>query len=47
MFDAHVFGDGAAAGHIPLDRRGVLGPMPQGLRARLKQELKMAYLRGG
>lgn len=47
MFDAHVFGDGAAAEHIPPGKRGVLGPLPQSLRARLKQELKMAYLKGG
>ena len=46
MFDAHVFGDGAAD-HIPPARRGVLGPLPQAVRARLKQELKMAYLKGG
>lgn len=47
MFDAYVFGDGSAAEHIPAGRRGVLGPLPPAMRARLKQELKMAYLRGG
>jgi hypothetical protein len=46
MFDAHVFGDGSASDHIPLNRRGVLGPLPPAMRARLKQELKMAYLKG-
>jgi len=47
MFDAHVFGDGSASEHIPPSRRGVLGLLPQSARARLKQELKMAYLKGG
>lgn len=46
MFDAYVFGEGAAD-HIPPVRRGVLGPLPQAVRARLRQELKMAYLKGG
>jgi hypothetical protein len=47
MFDMHVFGDGGASEHIPPDRRGVLGPLPPAVRTRLKQELKMAYLKGG
>jgi hypothetical protein len=47
MFDAHVFGEGdAAVAHIPEGLRGALGAMSPSLRASLKQQLKMAYLRG-
>ncbi len=46
MFDAYVFQtQGDVTGHIPQGLRGPLGPMPPAVRARLKQELKMAYLK--
>ena len=46
MFDTYVFGaHGDAVGHIPPALRGALGPISSTLRASLKQQLKMAYLR--
>ena len=47
MFDAYVFqADGAdATAHIPAALQGALGPMSPSFRARLKQQLKMAYLK--
>ncbi|KTE38983.1 MULTISPECIES: cupin-like domain-containing protein [unclassified Sphingopyxis] len=44
MFDAHVFGDAAAAAaHIPEGLRGVLGPMPAAERAALRRRLSAAF----
>ena len=46
MFDAYVFNSGSdATDHIPAALRGALGQMSPGFRARLKQQLKMAYLK--
>jgi hypothetical protein len=45
MFDAYVFGEGDAVAHIPPARQGPLGPMDAERRARLKQDLKMAYFK--
>lgn len=48
MFETHVFpADGDAVSHIPPALQGVLGPIGPGLRTKLRQELKMAYLKGG
>jgi hypothetical protein len=48
MFEAHVFrpeaGDPVA--HIPPALQGLLGPLSPALRAKLRQQLKMAYLKG-
>ena len=46
MFATHVFGDDDAVAHIPAPLRGALGEMSPAFRNRLKQELKMAYLKG-
>jgi hypothetical protein len=46
MFDTYVFGDpGEATAHIPPGQRGALGAMSPSLRAALKHQLKMTYLR--
>ena len=47
MFDAYVFRDDGdeAVAHIPPALRAALGPMSPSLRARLRQQLKMAYLK--
>ena len=46
MFDNYVFGaEGDAVGHIPQALQGALGPMSPTLRAALKHQLKMAFLR--
>jgi hypothetical protein len=46
MFDTYVFGDrDEATAHIPPGLRGALGAMSPSLRAALKHQLKMAYLR--
>ena len=47
MFETYVFREssGDALAHIPASLRGPLGDMPPGMRARLKQQLKMAYLK--
>lgn len=46
MFDAYVFKTaGNATGHIPAALKGVLGPMSEPVRERLKAELRQAYLK--
>lgn len=45
MFDLHVFGSDGAVDHIPVDQRGALGAMRPAVRAALKQQLKMAFLK--
>ena len=46
MFDAYVFkAAGDATGHIPAALKGVLGPMSEPVRERLKAELRHAYLK--
>ncbi len=46
MFDTYIFGAREGAlDHIPDALRGPLGPLTPALRQRLKQELKMAYLK--
>lgn len=47
MFEAYVFRDHGddALGHIPAALQGALGPMSPSLRARLKRQLRMAYLK--
>ena len=45
MFDAYVFGGSETVEHIPTPLRGALGDMSPAFRTRLKQELKMAYLK--
>jgi hypothetical protein len=44
MFDTYVFGEDAVA-HIPVALQGLLGKLDPELRARLKQQLKMTYLK--
>jgi len=48
MFETHVFRSdgGDPVAHIPPELRGLLGPLSPALRARLRQQLKMAYLKG-
>jgi hypothetical protein len=46
MFETHVFGtDGDAVAHIPKELQGALGRMSPRLRAALKQQLMMAFLK--
>jgi hypothetical protein len=44
MFDTYIFGEDSAA-HIPVALQGLLGKLDPELRARLKQQLKMTYLK--
>lgn len=46
MFEAHVFRrDNDAATHIPAARRGLLAELSPATRARLRQQLKLTYLK--
>jgi hypothetical protein len=46
MFDAYVFrSEGNALEHIPPDLQGILGAIPPGIRAALKQKLKASNLK--
>jgi hypothetical protein len=44
MFDSYIFGEDAVA-HIPVALQGLLGKLDPELRARLKQQLKLTYLK--
>jgi hypothetical protein len=44
MFDAYIFGEDPVA-HIPVALRGLLGRLDPELRARLKQQLRLTYLK--
>jgi hypothetical protein len=44
MFEAHIFGEDPVA-HIPVALQGLLGKLDPELRARLKQQLRMTYLK--
>ena len=44
MFDTYIFGEEPPA-HIPVALQGLLGKLDPELRARLKQQLKMTYLK--
>ena len=43
-FDAYIFGEDPVA-HIPVALQGLLGKLDPELRARLKQQLRLTYLK--
>jgi hypothetical protein len=44
MFDTYIFGEDPVA-HIPVALQGLLGKLDPELRARLKQQLRLTYLK--